>query len=94
MGSLWNVVVTDPDKAKIEYLDDILKEIIPSVGSRLWRVREASCLALADLMSGKRFEHVEKYLVDVYRMSLRAMDDVKETVVPPPHSRVRLKGWA
>jgi proteasome component ECM29 len=80
MGSLWQVVVTDPDKAKLEYLDDILAEIIPSVGSRLWRVREASCLALADLMSGKRFEQVEKHLVEVYRMSLRAMDDVKETV--------------
>jgi len=31
-------------------------------------------------MSGRRFQQVEEYLVEVYRMSLRALDDVKETV--------------
>jgi len=80
MGNLWQTVVPDPDKAKDEYLPHIFKELIPGVGSRLWRVREASCLGLADLLSGKRFAQVEEHLVEVYRMSLRAIDDVKETV--------------
>ena len=76
-------MVPDPDKAKEEYLPHIFKELIPGVGSRLWRVREASCLALADLMIGRRFQQVEDNLVEVYRMSLRALDDVKETVRRP-----------
>ena len=80
MGNLWQTVVPDPDKAKDEYLPHILKELIPGVGSRLWRVREASCLALADLLTGRRLQQVEEYLVEIYRMSLRALDDVKETV--------------
>jgi proteasome component ECM29 len=80
MGNLWQTVVPDPDKAKDEYLPHIFKELIPGVGSRLWRVRQASCLGLADLLNGKRFPQVEEHLVEVYRMSLRAIDDVKETV--------------
>jgi proteasome component ECM29 len=86
MGNLWQTVVPDPEKAKAEYLPHIFKELIPGVGSRLWRVREASCLALADLLSGKRFQQVEDVLVDVYRMSLRAIDDVKETVRKAGHA--------
>ena len=78
MSNLWVTVVPDPDKAKEEYLPHIFRELISGVGSRLWRVREASCLALADLLAfTRRFSQVEEFVVEVYRMSLRAIDDVK-----------------
>ena len=80
MAGLWQTVAPDPAKALEEYLPNIFQELIPSCGSRLWRVREASCMGLANLLGGKRFAQVEGNLVEVYRMSLRAMDDVKETV--------------
>ncbi len=80
MGGLWQTLVADPEKAKTEYLSDMFKELLPGIGSRLWRVREASCLALADLLAGRRYESVKDYLVETYRLSMRAMDDIKETV--------------
>ncbi|KAJ1480579.1 hypothetical protein T484DRAFT_1810270 [Baffinella frigidus] len=100
MAGLWSTVAPDPAKALDEYLPNIMAELIPSCGSRLWRASclvlanllprkrfhqmeaqsdPASCLGLANLLPGKRFHQMETHLLDVYRMSLRALDDVKET---------------
>ena len=50
------------------------------MGGRLWRNREASCTALSDLLQGRRWGEVKSKLVDVWTMTLRAVDDIKESV--------------
>ena len=56
------------------------KECLQEMGGRLWRNREASCNALSDLLQGRRWAEVKTKLSDVWSMTLRAVDDIKESV--------------
>ncbi|CAN6443404.1 unnamed protein product [Victoria cruziana] len=58
MGHIWKFLVTDPKKAVDEYFNDIVDDLLIQSGSRLWRSREASCLALADVIQGRKFSQV------------------------------------
>ncbi|KAJ7569419.1 hypothetical protein O6H91_01G077400 [Diphasiastrum complanatum] len=80
MGHIWTSLVAEPKLVIQEFFDDIMDDLLVNLGSRLWRSREASCLALADLLQGRKFSEVGKYLERVWIMNFRAMDDIKETV--------------
>ncbi|KAK3136068.1 hypothetical protein QOZ80_5BG0427580 [Eleusine coracana subsp. coracana] len=80
MAHIWKLIVTDPKKAIDEHYDVIVEDLLVQSGSRLWRSREASCLALADIIQGRRYSQVSKHLRNVWTTTFRAMDDIKETV--------------
>jgi len=54
--------------------------ILQEMGGRLWRNREASCNALSDLLQGRRWPDLKDKLSDIWSMTLRAVDDIKESV--------------
>lgn len=80
MAHIWKSLVQDPKKTIDEYLDLIFNDLLIQCGSRLWRSREASCLALADIIQGRKFGQVGKHLKRLWTAAFRAMDDIKETV--------------
>eukprot|EP00257_Ricinus_communis_P019881 XP_015578984.1 proteasome adapter and scaffold protein ECM29 [Ricinus communis] len=80
MGHIWKSLVAEPNKTIDQHLDLIIDDLITQCGSRLWRSREASCLALSDIIQGRKFEQVGKHLKRIWTVSFRAMDDIKETV--------------
>ncbi|XP_065879858.1 uncharacterized protein [Euphorbia lathyris] len=80
MGHIWKSLVAEPSKTIDQYLDAIIDDLIIQCGSRLWRSREASCLAIADIIQGRKFEQVGKHLKKIWIAAFRAMDDIKETV--------------
>ncbi|XP_047327429.1 proteasome adapter and scaffold protein ECM29 isoform X3 [Impatiens glandulifera] len=80
MSHIWKSLVADSKKTIDEHLDLIIDDLLLQCGSRLWRSREASCLALADIIQGRRFDQVGKYLKRIWVAAFRAMDDIKETV--------------
>lgn len=80
MAHIWKSLVADSKKTIDEHFDLILDDLLTQCGSRLWRSRESSCLALADIIQGRRFEHVGKHLKRLWMAAFRAMDDIKETV--------------
>nr|CAB3489010.1 unnamed protein product [Digitaria exilis] len=80
MAHIWKLIVSDPKKAIDEHYDVIVEDLLVQSGSRLWRSREASCLALADIIQGRRYSQVAKYLRKIWITAFRAMDDIKETV--------------
>ena len=80
MRAMWASLVDDTKTATEEHFDAIAKEILPSMGDRQWRVREASSAGLADLISGRPPAVVRPFLEEMWTMVLRAMDDIKETV--------------
>ncbi|KAJ0985238.1 hypothetical protein J5N97_003594 [Dioscorea zingiberensis] len=80
MGHIWKSIVADTKKTIEEYFDIIMDDLLMQSGSRLWRSREASCLALADIIQGRKFDQVSKYLKKIWTAAFRAMDDIKETV--------------
>ncbi|CAD6343742.1 unnamed protein product [Miscanthus lutarioriparius] len=67
----------DPKKAIDEHYDAIVEDLLVQSGSRLWRSREASCLALADIIQGRRYNQVCKHLRKIWTTTFRAMDDIK-----------------
>ncbi|CAD6258403.1 unnamed protein product [Miscanthus lutarioriparius] len=80
MVHIWKLIVSDPKKAIDEHYDAIVEDLLVQSGSRLWRSREASCLALADIIQGRRYSQVCKHLRKIWTTTFRAMDDIKETV--------------
>ncbi|RLM58427.1 hypothetical protein C2845_PM18G00010 [Panicum miliaceum] len=80
MAHIWKLIVSDPKKAIDEHYDVIVEDLLVQSGSRLWRSREASCLALADIIQGRRYSQVSKHLRKIWTTVFRAMDDIKETV--------------
>ncbi|XP_024961967.1 proteasome adapter and scaffold protein ECM29 isoform X1 [Cynara cardunculus var. scolymus] len=80
MAHIWKSLIADSKKTIDEYLDVIIEDMLVQCGSRLWRSREASCLALADLVQGRKFNQVGKHLKNIWTAAFRAMDDIKETV--------------
>lgn len=71
-GSI-NVVVT-------EQFDAVCEHCLACMTSREWRVREAGAAALRDLLSSRRWEDVELHITQFWYITLRAMDDIKESV--------------
>ncbi|GMH13042.1 hypothetical protein Nepgr_014883 [Nepenthes gracilis] len=80
MTHIWKSLVADPKQAIDEHMDLIINDLLIQCGSRLWRSRESSCLALADIIQGRKFEQIGKHLKRIWIASFRAMDDIKETV--------------
>ncbi|KAF4378493.1 hypothetical protein G4B88_027553 [Cannabis sativa] len=80
MSHIWKSLVEDSKKTIDEHLDVIIDDLLIQCGSRLWRSREASCLALADIIQGRKFDQVGKHLKALWSAAFRAMDDIKETV--------------
>ncbi|XP_010521564.1 PREDICTED: proteasome-associated protein ECM29 homolog isoform X1 [Tarenaya hassleriana] len=80
MAHIWKSLVQDPRKTVDDHLDLILDDLLVQCGSRLWRSREASCHALADIIQGRKFDQIQKHLKRLWIAAFRAMDDIKETV--------------
>ncbi|XP_019163794.1 PREDICTED: proteasome-associated protein ECM29 homolog isoform X2 [Ipomoea nil] len=80
MMHIWRSLVADSKKTIDEHLDLIIEDLLVQCGSRLWRSREASCLALSDIIQGRKFDQVKKYLRRIWSAAFRAMDDIKESV--------------
>jgi proteasome component ECM29 len=80
MAHIWKSLVADSKRTIDDHLDLIIEDLLQQCGSRLWRSREASCLAIADVIQGRKFDQVGKHLKKVWTAAFRAMDDIKETV--------------
>ncbi|KAK0415698.1 hypothetical protein QR680_012067 [Steinernema hermaphroditum] len=79
MKSIWKEVTGTQKNVTDEYATEIMSEIRSSLTNKEWRVRESSCLALADLLSGhfvtSMCEDLGDLLVDLFRVQ----DDIKES---------------
>uniref|UniRef100_A0A7S4BN83 Non-specific serine/threonine protein kinase n=2 Tax=Chrysotila carterae TaxID=13221 RepID=A0A7S4BN83_CHRCT len=80
MRQLWTSLVSDPKKVLDEHFGAVLQHMCDGLIDRLWRARESSSLALAELLPGRSLIQVRPQLVDLHVRLMRAMDDVKETV--------------
>eukprot|EP00742_Colponemidia_sp_Colp-10_P007011 GILJ01007524.1.p1 GENE.GILJ01007524.1~~GILJ01007524.1.p1 ORF type:complete len:1751 (-),score=318.07 GILJ01007524.1:100-5130(-) len=79
MEKMWISLVPESRVAVQEHWKPIMDEMMESVTSRLWRVREAATLALSDLLVGKSWAEVGSYISSIWITAFRLMDDIKET---------------
>ncbi|KAJ1331018.1 proteasome component ECM29 [Microdochium nivale] len=81
MDDIWKAVVKDSSATIDAHFDDIMTDLLKSIlDGKEWRVREASCAAVADLIYGQQFTKYEKYYTDIWRVTLRVIDDQKSSV--------------
>lgn len=79
MTDMWNSLVRNSKETVDKYFAAIVKEVISGLESELWRVREASCHALSDLISGRTFIEMEPFLEESMIRVFRVTDDIKES---------------
>ena len=80
MNEIWKALVKDPNAVIDQNFAAILEDLLKSILGKEWRVREASCAAIADLIQGRGVEKYEKYLNEIWSVSFKVLDDIKETV--------------
>ncbi|EAQ92972.1 hypothetical protein CHGG_01207 [Chaetomium globosum CBS 148.51] len=80
MNDIWKALVKDQKTVMETHFDSIMKDLLKSILGKEWRVREASCAAISDLVSGRPFPMYEPYYKDIWTAALKVLDDVKATV--------------
>ncbi|KAJ8612035.1 hypothetical protein MRB53_037678 [Persea americana] len=58
MTDIWHALVKDPNSTIAANLDGIMEDLLASILDREWRVREASCAAISDLIQGRPLDKV------------------------------------
>ncbi|KAH7402028.1 proteasome stabiliser-domain-containing protein [Phaeosphaeria sp. MPI-PUGE-AT-0046c] len=80
MNDIWNALVKDSSATIDKHFDAIMDDLLASILGKEWRVRQACCAAIADLVQGRSVEKYEKYLSQVWDKCFKVLDDIKETV--------------
>ncbi|KAL9616917.1 MAG: hypothetical protein Q9160_008265 [Pyrenula sp. 1 TL-2023] len=80
MNDIWTAIVKDSSAVLNENLDLILEDLLKSITGKEWRVRQASCDAIADLIQGREVDQYEKHLNQIWSLSFKVLDDIKESV--------------
>ena len=80
MNDIWAAIVKDPIKTIDLHFDSIMNDLLKNILGKEWRVREASCAAIADLVQGRTFEKYEKHLARIWELTFKVCDDIKESV--------------
>ncbi|KAF7560684.1 hypothetical protein G7046_g3444 [Stylonectria norvegica] len=80
MDDIWKALVKDSGNVLDTHFDAILEDLLKSIVGREWRMREASCSAISDLIQGRQFPQYEKFYGEIWTSSLKVLDDVKGSV--------------
>lgn len=80
MDDIWKSLVKDSNVTIDEHFEAIMEDLLKSILGREWRMREASCAAISELVHGRPFVQYEKYYRDIWTAALKVLDDVKGSV--------------
>ncbi|KAL4896414.1 proteasome component [Aspergillus ambiguus] len=81
MNTIWQALVKDPSAVVNDHFDDIMNDLLGSIMTgREWRVRQASCAAISDLIQGRQPERYAKYMDEIFTKAFKLVDDIKESV--------------
>jgi hypothetical protein len=58
MRQMWESMVAEPRETVDKHFNGIITELLSSMGGRQFRERQASCLALIDLLQSRNYSQV------------------------------------
>lgn len=90
MNDIWAAIVKEPAKTIDLHFDSIMNELLKNILGKEWRVRQASCAAIADLVQGRSLDKYEKYLTKIWELTFKVCDDIKESVRDAAMSLARI----
>lgn len=71
MNDIWNALVKKPAATIDLYFDSIMDDLLKNILGKEWRVRQASCAAIADLVQGKPLEKYGDYLSRIWEKTFK-----------------------
>ncbi|KAJ9137394.1 ARM repeat-containing protein, partial [Coniochaeta hoffmannii] len=80
MRAIWNAMIKDSSTVLETHFDAIMASLLKSMLGREWRVRQASCAAVKDLIDGQPFQRYRPYYKEMLAAALKLADDMKESV--------------
>lgn len=81
MANIWKMLIGESSTKTINaHFESILKELLSSIASKEWRVRQASSAALLDLLQGRPISQYLDHLSEIWTACFRVVDDIKESV--------------
>lgn len=80
MNDIWNSLVSDSASTTSQFFEIILQEALSGMANKEWRVREASTMALLQLVQAQPQSKAGINILDIWTMAFRTMDDIKESV--------------
>lgn len=69
MNDIWNALVKDSSGTIDKHFDAIMDDLLVSILGKEWRVRQAACAAVADLIQGRGIDKV-RIGCSIYRKQL------------------------
>lgn len=73
MNDIWSALVKDPQAIISDHFDAIMDDLLKNILGKEWRVRQASCAAIADLVQGKSLEKYEKFLSRIWTLTFKVI---------------------
>ena len=73
MNDIWKALVKDSAVVIDQHFDDIMGDLLKNILGKEWRVRQACCAAIADLVQGRQLEKYEKYLDKIWTLTFKVI---------------------
>lgn len=80
MNVIWNTLVQEPAVTIDTQFDNIMTDLLKNILGKEWRTRQACCAAIAELVQDKPLDKYEKYLGEIWAVTFKVCDDIKESV--------------
>lgn len=80
MNAIFLQLYPDAKAALDEHFDAVCSDLLRSLSDQSWRVRESAGRAMANLITGRSLSLISARLEDIWSLSFRILDDVKESV--------------
>ena len=80
MNDIWMALVKNPIVTINAHFEFIINDLVKNMLGKEWRVRQASCAAIADLLQGRPQELYENHLNEIWSVTFKVCDDIKESV--------------
>ena len=77
MNDIWKVLVKDSSAVTEKFFDSIMDDLLKNILGKEWRVRQACCAAIADLIQGRPLKKYERYLNQIWTLTFKVWQVVK-----------------
>ena len=71
MNDIWKVLVKDSSAVTEKFFDSIMDDLLKNILGKEWRVRQACCAAIADLIQGRPLKKYERYLNQIWTLTFK-----------------------
>ncbi|RKP02833.1 hypothetical protein CXG81DRAFT_10299, partial [Caulochytrium protostelioides] len=89
MTSIWQALVKNPSQSIETYFVAIMDDVLANMQNRQWRLRAASCNAMAQLLQNRDYDTVQPYFERIWQTTFAVLDDINSNVRSAAHELMK-----